>query len=117
MALERTFEKREVYVTDDIDGYDEVITFMSWRMDWKDTAAYGNTVSVGLDGFTELDIDNDSLSSFISANNVTDANLESWAVNKIVNFSDIESNQAVLLAEEAAKPAQRLYYDSGHIAR
>lgn len=79
-----TFKKMAVLTDPSVEGYDNVIKKIVWRMTFTD----GVSESIGMG---ETILDTSDLSNFINADEVTDEILEDWVINKEGGTSFIDT--------------------------
>lgn len=112
MAVECTVIKQIIEVTNDVPGYTDVMYEILWMMEWKDVDAYGPDVKVTNGGGTILPIDTATLEAgFTPASEVTDAQIQEWVLDSMVDLDALREEQTRRLAVEAEKPSRTVFYD------
>lgn len=105
MSISYTFNKKQVYVTQDIEGYNDVIACVRWEFDFTD----GTYHSVGV-GETFFDLTDPT--HLVSADQVTDAMLEEWVVNETLagEWKNYVNYHSDFVKAQAKYEKYELYY-------
>lgn len=112
MSIASEFIKKKVYVTQDYEGFPDLI----FRVDWVFKFTDGTWSSIGA-GRTDLDISAGALDSgsYVLAENVTDELLEQWVKERAFGslWQDFVDTHSEAIARKNAEPSMTLLYDDG----
>ena len=109
MAITTEFNKMRIIVTNDIDGYANVVTRLFWYFEFTDTETGKSVTNRG-----ETTFDVSDLSGFVDVDSITDAQYEEWVMAKLTEGGDPDDNGWTnMLAhntERLALPQETIYW-------
>lgn len=87
MAITTEFNKMRIIVTNDIDGYANVVTRLFWFFKFTDTETGKWVTNKGQSIF-----DTSDLSGFIDVDSITDAQFEEWVMADLTAHGTADNN-------------------------
>ena len=113
MALTTSLTRLIVTVTQDVEGYDDVIYGVEWQMTYTDPDLNRPDLKEYSSGVTKFGIEPSDLSSFVAVADVTDEMLHDWVIADMPaeTWEGLTTAMAARLADRAShEPVLEIYY-------
>lgn len=113
MALVTNLERQVITVTQDVDGYDNVIYSIDWMMKYTDPDLNRPDLEESSGGSTIVGHSAEELASFTPVADVTDEMIKGWVIDKMGDeaWTSLQNMMHERLIEKAAnQPVLEIYY-------